>query len=442
MNKKIPLGTALALMIITAALTISMTMVIAMSRFDSQVKDINERASMFNHLTELDTKARQNFIGTIDEKKLRDEIARGYIKGMNDKYATYFDSEEYERISGNLTGNMVGIGVKVYPDDDGNIFVYDVVADSPAKQAGVQKGDIVFSVENKLVTDIGYTAATDLLMGKEGTKASFVVLRGGEEKSFEIVHVRFTTVSVSSRMIGNVGYVAIDEFNDNTSGQFMAAVDKLVSDGAAGLVFDVRNNPGGTLKSVASILDYLLPSGNIVSSTDKQGNTKVLYTSDAKCIELPMSVLINDHSASASELFSCALRDYNLAKLVGVKSYGKGTIQEFFRMDDGSGIDISIATFNPPKSANFEGVGLTPDVEVKLSETQTKNFYLLTEQDDPQLQAALALIPNYTAAASTTINPPGSSAVQSSAPATGTDVSDQLVSYTDIMYRSRSMLIL
>ncbi|MCI8497588.1 MAG: S41 family peptidase [Clostridiales bacterium] len=391
MNKKISLGSTLALMLITAALTVSITMVLSMRMFNNEVYNVSDRATMYNKLAALDSKVRQNYFGEIDETTLLDSLARGYIAGLEDQYSSYFTADQYTRMSNNLSGKTVGIGAKVTEYPDGNLYVYRVLAGTPAESAGIQVGDLITTIDDQVVQDMGASKAEDALVGNEGSKIKLSVSRGGETFNFEIVRVRYDNQTVFAEQLGSIGYIQIEEFNDTTANQFTAAVDNLVNGGVTGLIFDVRDNPGGTLESVSHALDHLLPEGPIVSSTDKEGNTKVLYESDDKSVSLPMMVLTNEKSASAAELFASALRDYDMAKLVGVKTYGKGSMQKFFALDDGSGVDITIARFNPPKSENFEGKGLEPDYKVEL-EGANQNIHLLTDETDSQLQAAMSLL--------------------------------------------------
>lgn len=395
MNKKISLGSTLALMLITAALTVSITMVVSMRMFNNEVYNVNERSTMYSKLAELDSKVRQNYYGEIDEDTLLDGLARGYVVGLGDQYSSYFTAEQYAEMSNNLNGKTVGIGVKATEYTDGNLYVHHIISGTPAESAGIQVGDIITTIDGNSVQEMGATKAKNALIGDEGSKITLSVNRGGETFDFEIVRVRYDNQTVFAEQLGDVGYIQIEEFNDTTGDQFVAAVDNLVNSGVTGLIFDVRDNPGGTLESVSKALDHLLPAGPIVSSTDKDGNTKVLYESDDHSISLPMVVLVNGKSASAAELFACALRDYDMAKLVGTQTYGKGSMQKFFALDDGSGVDITIAKFNPPKSENFEGKGLEPDYKVELS-TAEQNIYLLNDETDTQLQAAMSLLTGQT----------------------------------------------
>lgn len=391
MNKKISLGAAIALMAITAAVTLTITMVVAMQILNISIFDLQQRQSMFAKITEIDNKVRQNYNGEIDQEALNDSLAMAYVKGIGDKHSDYFTAEEYQKASESMDGKSVGMGVEITPSEDKKgIYIFHVMQGSPAETAGMKEGDVIVKVGDQTVESLGYNEAVNALYGKAGDKISFVYTRDGKESNMEITLNKYEDVSVYGRVIQDtVGYITIREFNDNTDEQFEKMVNTLLSQGATSLLFDVRNNGGGTLDSAANMIDLLCPAGNIVSRENKDGTTKILYTSDAKGIDVPMAVLTNEHTASAAELFSCALRDYKKAKLVGVTTYGKGTMQTYFPLDDGSAIKFTVAKFLPPKSENFEGVGLTPDMEVALSEEQQARFYFLSDDEDPQLQKAV-----------------------------------------------------
>jgi len=388
LNKKISLGTCIALIFLVAAVCISATMYLSINVFNKQLANVGERSAMFDKFSEIDQKVRQNYAGTIDEEKLNDEIAKGYIKGIDDKYGVYFTGEEYNNMQNRLNGKDVGIGIRAGENTDGNIYIYSVIKNTPAQRAGIIKGDIIFEIDNKKVKSIGFDKAVEMMLGEEGKNLKFKILRDEKEIEFDITRDDYSSYSVEYKTINDIGYIKIYEFNNNTAEQFKEAITQLQMRRISGLVFDVRNNPGGTLDSVAKTLDMLLPAGTIVSSTDKDGVNTPLYTSDANEIDLSMMVLINKKSASAAELFASALRDFEKAQLVGEKTYGKGSMQTIFKLSDGSAIDLTIAKFNPPKSQNFEGIGLEPDFEVKLSETNEKYFYLMKDTEDTQLVKA------------------------------------------------------
>ena len=391
MSKRIPLGLTIALVLLTAAISISVTMAVSLKQFNGKL-DVGNQAAISLKLSEIDSKIRSEYMGAIDEANLQDHIAAGYIAGIGDRYASYYSVEETEDKLNSLAGSEVGLGLKVTQTSDGSVIVFDVMADAPAQKAGLQEGDVITEVEGQSVTGMTLYQVRDLLIGAVGTTANFTVARGEETIPFSILRENYTNVSVSYSVMGGIGYVSVDEFNESTDEQFIAAMDDLQGQGVSAVVFDMRNNLGGTLDSVAKSLDYLLPEGPIVYKTAKNSSREVLYSSDAEEVELPMMVLVNGQTASAAELFACALRDYGKAQLVGTLTYGKGCMQNFEQLSDGSGINFTVANFDPPKSENFDGKGLIPDFEVTLTDEQTENFYLLAQEDDPQLQKALSLL--------------------------------------------------
>ncbi|MCO7137227.1 S41 family peptidase [[Clostridium] leptum] len=391
MSKRIPLGLTIALVLLTAAISISVTMAVSLKQFNGKL-DVGNQAAISLKLSEIDSKIRSEYMGAIDEANLQDHIAAGYIAGIGDRYASYYSVEETKDKLNSLAGSEVGLGLKVTQTSDGSVIVFDVMADAPAQKAGLQEGDVITEVEGQSVTGMTLYQVRDLLIGAVGTTANFTVARGEETIPFSILRENYTNVSVSYSVMGGIGYVSVDEFNESTDEQFIAAMDDLQGQGVSAVVFDMRNNLGGTLDSVAKSLDYLLPEGPIVYKTAKNSSREVLYSSDAEEVELPMMVLVNGQTASAAELFACALRDYGKAQLVGTLTYGKGCMQNFEQLSDGSGINFTVANFDPPKSENFDGKGLIPDFEVTLTDEQTENFYLLAQEDDPQLQKALSLL--------------------------------------------------
>lgn len=217
------------------------------------------------------------------------------------------------------------------------------------------------------------------------------IARGEETLEITAQRAEYTSTTVSARMVDGVGLLHIYSFDNNTEEQFKQAYYRLTELGAEGLIIDLRNNLGGTLNSTEKILDFLLPEGNLYSTVYKDGREEE-HLSDANCVSLPMAVLVNGNSASASELFAGAMQDFSAAKLVGTRTYGKGVMQNTYTLKDKSSIVLTFAYFNLPKGENYNGVGISPDVEITLSEEQSKRFYQLSDDEDPQLQEALAQI--------------------------------------------------
>ena len=392
MNKKVSLGAAICFMAIAAAITFTITMSFAKNIFNSKIANVDERANVYEKLAEIDQIVRNNALEDIDEDALMNAIADGYMAGLNDDYAYYMDQDEYQNYQMDNAGELIGIGITVSLDESGYILVNDVTPDSPAAVAGIQAGDLIVRIDDTDVLSVGYNEATAMVRGEEGTRVNITVRRNQEELTLEAVRTKITTTSVSYRMIGENGYIKITGFDATTPDDFKAAVSDLQSQGATGLIFDVRNNPGGLLDGVAKVLDFLLPEGDIVSVTDSKGNTEVLYESDENSVDMPMVVLVDGNTASAAELFSASLRDYNKAELVGVNTFGKGIMQTAYSLSDGSAINLTTHYYNPPSGVNFHGVGLKPDYEVNLTPDQQLSLSELSDEEDAQLQKAISVL--------------------------------------------------
>ena len=338
---------------------------------------------------------RENYVRAdeLDNEKLLYYVANGYIAGAGDMHGEFYTADDFQLIINSTQGETVGIGIYVNMDTDTRcIKILTVMKDSPAQEAGLKAGDIIIEVDGQSVTDVGYYTAIDLVGGKENTEVEITVLRGSEKITVTATRKKFDTETVyyhRYELDDTIGVIRILEFNETMPKQFKDAMNTLISDGCKSVVFDMRGNTGGTLDSVVEVLDYLLPKGDIVYVTDKNGNVIQKYTSDVSCIDIPMAVLTDGYTASAAELFSCALRDYNKAKLVGTQSYGKGSMQTVFMMQDGTGLRFTTYLYSPPKSPNYDGIGLTPDIIVEPNEELLeKNYFEITDHEDNQLQSA------------------------------------------------------
>lgn len=393
MKKKVSLSVTISLIVLTVAITFSLTMFGSMRLYNSLVRDVSQRTGINDALSEIDQIVRENYFGTVDNNTLNSAIAKGYVEGLGDKHSYYLSAKEYGEMSERLRGKTHGFGVDtVYDSKTKTFLLVHVYENSPAKSAGLQKNDRILAVDDQNLSESTYEKAKELLQGEDGTKVRLRVQRGKEQLTIAVTRGSYETQSVFYEIIQNVGYVQITTFNELTVSQFNEAMDALLAKNVVGFVFDVRGNGGGSLDSVSQMIDRLVPTGTIVSAQYKDGTTKALKTSDSNSISKPMVVLINGDTASAAELFACDLRDYGKAQLVGVKSYGKGTMQQVFTLSDGSAVNLTIAKFLPYKSESFDEVGLQPDFAVALSKEEQENFYSLTETTDPQLKKALSLL--------------------------------------------------
>lgn len=402
MKKKISVGATVVCVLLAALLTFQITYFALYAHYQDQLSAAYEDVAGYAKLLEVQQMYENLYVGDLDSDALMDGIIAGYVAGSGDKYGAYYNAEDFTTYMESMNGDMQGIGVNViYNADYAAIEIINVMPDSPALEAGVEPGDLIIYVgtgdESESVAELGYYIALSRLQGKAGTTAEFTVARGKnyeERHEFSILRGYVTEQTVLhhvSTVDKTVGVVKITSFDRATPDQFYAAVEELQAAGCTRLVMDVRNNPGGELTAICSILDYLLPAGPVIRTIDRDGNEEVVYTSDAKELDMPMVVLANENTASAGELFCSALQDYGKAKIVGVQTYGKGSMQTIRQLSDGSGISITYRYYCPPFSPNYDGVGVTPDVVVEAEGALLeKNIYKVTDDEDNQFLAALA----------------------------------------------------
>ena len=396
MNKKISLGAAVTFCAIVAAITFAITWMASSDTFDGLVSNLTQRDEIYQKMDEIDKYVRTNYLNQneVDDQALQDSIATGYLAGLGDKYAAYYTADSLKQKELDSKGVMVGIGVTASEDESGYIKIISTYTDSPAEAAGILPQDLIVNVDGEDVKSIGYLKAMEKVKGEAGTTVKLVVRRGGQDSEMEVSRKQMEIPTVEYRMEGQNGYIKISSFKEATIDQFNKAIDELTAQGAQGLIFDLRENSGGTLDSVSKMLDKLLPEGVIATKVKADGTSEVLAESDAVEINLPMVTIGNKNTASAAELFICALRDYDKEKLVGTTTYGKGVMQELHTLKDGSSINLTTGYFNPPKSENFNNKGITPDFEVKLTEDQQKLFdeRALELENDPQFTKAVEVL--------------------------------------------------
>ncbi len=397
------ISAAILLVAATALITYQITYGNLEKKYSETIYTIADKeTSSYTKLNAIDEIVRKTYIHEIDEEELEEGLIYGYLYGIGDKYATYLDSEEYERYSEQKNGEQVGLGVSVIYDStmDG-IYVTAVNGDSPAMEAGIRAGDIIYAVDGETVTDRGYYDTIAYIASGEPGDPVTVTVKKGEDytvtEDYVIVRQVIDSHTVEYELYGgSVGYVSISSFDVPTPDEFIGAMEDLKAQGATSYVFDVRYNSGGALDSIQAILDYLLPDGPIIRIYSRDSGETVL-SSDANCVEAPMVVLVNENTASAAELFASALRDYNKAKLVGTTTYGKGTMQTMLPLSPnigGGALSVSTGMYNPPFSDNYEDVGLSPDIEIELPPEQEEIFYMLPLSEDVQFQEAIKTVVN------------------------------------------------
>ena len=328
------------------------------------------------------------YLEKTDEKTLEENIYKGLLQGLNDPYSVYYTKDEYDALKEETSGSYCGIGALVSQNaDTGVITAINVFKGSPAEKAGMKNGDIIFKVEDKEVTGEDLNNVVAKMKGEKDTKVKINVYRTSEKEyiDLEITRDKVDVPTVEHKMLDKskgIGYIQITQFEEVTYDQFKEALDDLKKRGMKSVIFDLRNNPGGLYDTVCEMLDDLLPEGTLVYTKDKDGN-KQEKKSDANFLDMPMVVLQNENSASASEIFSGAIQDFGAGKIVGTQSFGKGIVQSIIPLSDGSAVKLTVEKYYTPKGVNIHGKGITPDVKVEISKDGKK---------DNQLQKAIEVI--------------------------------------------------
>ena len=320
----------------------------------------------------------------IDEEKLEEMIYLGYVAGLEESYTTYYTAEEFAEVMESSSGIYSGIGAYVSQNmNTGIITIVNPFEGAPAADAGVKKDDILFAVEGEEVTGMDLNMVVAKLKGEEGTRVNVTMYRPSEDEymDFEIVRAVVNVPTVTHKMLDNhIGYIQLTEFDEVTVDQFNFAVEELTAMGMESLIFDLRDNGGGLMSSVCSILETVLPKGLLVYTEDKNGEREEEWAKNPDCIEVPMVVLVNGNTASASEIFAGALKDYDKAEIIGTTTFGKGIVQTIIPLKDGSAMKLTTSEYFTPDGIGIHGKGIEPDVIVE---------YDSENEEDNQLQAAV-----------------------------------------------------
>lgn len=398
MSKKVSLGVAATVTLIAMAVTFSMTMTVSMNMFNNTVSSVKNKERMYNKLSEVDRYVRANEYFDINDDTLNDTIASGYMLGISDRYARYYSAKAYSERVGLANGRLMGIGVAVVKDpSSGYARIIRVYDNTPATNVGLEVGGFITAIGDTSTRSMSDTATmTSALLGEEGSTVNIKYLTPlREEQSFEIAHANYTTPSISTvRLMDNgVGYLRIDSFTSGTAVEFRNAVNSLTNQGATSLIFDLRDNSGENLNAALVATDYCVPSGLIAQSQDKGGNVTDLRMSDENEITLPMVCLVNGSTASGAELFANALRKMAGATIVGSTTAGKGVLlSDPQSLSDGSAVVITVGILLDNEGKNWNGTGLTPDVDASLTNDEQSSYYDFTVDSDPQITKAINAI--------------------------------------------------
>lgn len=338
----------------------------------------------------------QEYLGEVDNAEMAEGIYAGLVYGLGDVYSRYYTADEYAQETASTDGAYAGIGVSIQKNKNGGVQIAECYEGGPGAEAGLQTGDVITAINDTDVTDMELSDVVSLIRENKDKTIVLTVFRENEEKSREI-SVDVTDVelpSVFGEMLNKkTGYIQITQFTGVTPQQYKDMFAELKDKGMERLVIDLRDNPGGLLTSVCDILREILPEGLIVYTEDKYGNREEETCDGKHQLDMPLAVLVNENSASASEIFAGAVQDHEVGTIVGTTTYGKGVVQELRQLSDGSAVKLTVSNYYTPNGNSINKVGIKPDVEVKFA-SELLNKDEITHEEDNQLQKALNVIEN------------------------------------------------
>lgn len=387
------------LVVLTATIVFMLTTFIMYNKFKEAYEngDTNKSAyvdsgSMIKTLQSFKAMLEEKYIGEIDDEKLLEGAIKGYIEGLNDPYTEYLTKEEMQEFTEQTNSEYVGIGVYVSNNRSNNtLLIVGVMKNSPALEAGMQAGDVIEKIEGVAYAGDQLNEATSILKGKEGTTVKVTVLRDGKEIDLEITRKKITVDHVASEMLDNkIAYIQIDSFDSGVKNAFEEQITQLKNDGAKGIIIDLRSNGGGIVDEATGIAELFVNKGEtiLITKGKNQEEKTTKSTKDPKITDIPVVVLVNEGTASASEILAAALKERYGAKIVGKTTYGKGVIQTLYTLTDGSGLKITTDEYFTPNHNKIHKVGIKPDVEVDLTKDE-QGYYETSMEKDAQIQKAI-----------------------------------------------------
>lgn len=351
--------------------------------------------SRASKLEQVESLIKACFIGEADMEAAEDAAAEAMVSSLGDRWSYYLNVKDFAAHMEQSENAYVGIGITIAADEEGRGFLVLVVQEgSSAQEAGILPGDIVVSAQNQSAQGLSVSELRDLVRGPEGSTVDIEVLREGQVLPFQVERRQILTPVVSAQLLeGDIGLISIYNFDSRCAQESIAAIEALREQGAAALIFDVRNNPGGYATELVTLLDYLLPEGVLFRSVDYTGKEQVDY-SDAACLDMPMAVVCNQNSYSAAEFFPAAIQEYGAGTVVGTPTCGKGYFQYTFQLSDGSGLGLSVGKYFTPQGKSLAEVGIQPDILVEVDEETDQAIYYgtLAPENDPQIQAAVQVL--------------------------------------------------
>ncbi len=432
MNKKFNLAHLISIVFVAMTVTFSLTMAVSTEMFEERVSAVTQKEELYEKLSDIDTIVRENYYFAIDNTTLNDNLASGYVRGISDIESKYYTSSEMQTVQDVSQGKSFGLGLEIYKsrDHQGYMYIYKVYPGSPADIQGVTTGTFIKSIDGVSTAQMTIEVAQELLLATEPKTIELEIISEeealvpivSEEGVAEIqaspeaiseedeegisedeeetttalgvislIHSVYDTQVMTSQKIGDYGYIDINMLTERTASDFEYALNNLISQSITGIVIDLRDNQSKEFDYAAEVADIMAKEGTIMSATYQSGETKVLYTSDETSTDLPVVVITNEETGYAAEMLTVILKDSNGAKTVGATTMGKGTIQSMFRLTDGSGVELTIASLVPTVSESYNGVGIKADYE-KLYETEIT--YELPIEEDIQVQRSFEVLAN------------------------------------------------
>lgn len=336
------------------------------------------------------------YLNGIDNDKMKDGIYKGMVDSLGDPYTVYYNTEEYKQFTSSSSGTYSGIGVAVSQNvTTGAITIVKTFKKGSGEKEGMKPGDVIYKVEGKKIEGLELSKVVSMIKGEEGTFVKVTVLRDGKEIEFNLERKKLEVDTVNYRMEERsgkkIGYISVSEFDEVTASQFKNAISELNKEGMEGLVIDLRDNPGGLLDVTCEMLDRMIKKGLLVYTVDKNGKRVDEDATDSDSFDKPVAILVNGNSASASEVFSGAMKDYKAATLVGTRTFGKGIVQSIVPFGDGTAMKVTVSKYYTPNGVNIHGTGIEPDVVVELSKDATKNGKYDRKYDN-QLDKAIDVV--------------------------------------------------
>ena len=396
-SKRYKIYKIIMIVVLTAFITFMVTSISLYSYFvknpvsvsaQSTNKDIASKLTKYREIID------KYYLGDVEDIALEEGAIKGYIEGLGDPYTEYISKEEMDTYLDDTMGNFVGIGIYMIKNTQyDKIQVLSTIKGSPAEKAGIQAGDLIISADGVEYSADDMTTASNKIKGEEGTKVTIEVLRGAEKLKFELTREKVKVNQVEGKVLSNnIGYIKFTSFDETTAEDFKNQYQELAKKGIQSLIIDLRNNGGGIVDQALEIADYMTPKDSVLLyEVDKNGKETVKKAKEDPIVNMPIVILTNENTASASEILAGALKDLGKAKIVGTTTYGKGVIQQILKLNDGSGLKITIEEYQTPNRNKINKVGIQPDEKVELPST-VNSLLTIKESDDTQLQKAIELL--------------------------------------------------